>query len=176
MYGILMTVVLAGTSSVPGNPMRALDEINGVFGGYGSYGGFGGSGCGYSGYASYSRYTGCGPGPGYVYFVDNGCCNYPRPVFVPAPCPTWGQSPCFSPWCLPPTVDFMIGSEIKDDMKHDMKDKKKKKKRRRGEEDDEDDTARVSPSTSTRPVSFVNYDPRFNHRMVLTQAMWQRVR
>lgn len=172
MYGILMTAVLAGTSTAPGNPQHAWDEIMGVYGGYGSYGGFGGFGCGYSGYASYARYTGCGPGPGYVYFVDNGCCNHPRPVFVPAPCPP----PCCSPWCMPPAVDFMIGSEIKDDMRHDMKDKKKKKKRRRSDEDDEDDDARVAPSSNTRLVSFVNYDPRFNHRVVLTQAMWQRVR
>lgn len=174
MYGILMTAVLAGTSTAPGSPLSAWDEINGVYGGYGSYGGFGGAGCGYSGYACYSRYTGCGPGPGYVYFIDNGRYNHPFPVFVPAPCP----SPCFSPWCMPPAVDFMIGSEIKDD-KHDMrdmKDKKKKKRRRKGEEDDDADDARVAPGSNTTLVSFVNYDPRYNHRVVLTQAMWQRVR
>lgn len=177
MYGILMTAALAGATSVPGNG-RAWEEIYGVYGGYGSYGGFGGFGCGYSGYSCYARYSGCGPGPGYVYFIDNGCCNRPYPIFVPAPPPP----PCFSPFCMPPMVDFMIGQEMNDrkDMKHDMRDdmtpdKKKKRKRRKGEDDEEDD-ARLVPGYDVTPLSHAHFDPRFNHRVALTQAMWRRVR
>ncbi len=168
MYSIAMTLVLAGTTAAPANG-RAWEEIYGVYGTYGGYGGFGA--CGYSGYSSYARYAGCGPRPGYVVFIDNGACNRPYPVFIPAP-PSFLFPPCFGP-----AGNVIAGEDGKDEMVPEKPAKKKKNKRKSKGEDDEDDDARLQPGMTrelAQPAR-VELDPRCNHRVALAQAMWRRV-